>query len=133
MKQSARRLIRTCAPRVVALACLLLAPVIARAQSGVLIPSSTDKPDPAILTLDEMSVEIKIDNQYARIRVMQIFGNRTGNVQEGKYVFLIPTTASISDFAVWDGDVRIPGVILEKRQAQEIYRDIGIRKTYLPS
>src|ERR1044071_8189900 len=127
MKQSARRLIRTCAPRVVALACLFLAPSIARAHSGVRFPSSSDKPNPAILTLDEMSVEIKIDNQYARIRVMQIFGNRTGGIQEGKYVFLIPTTASISDFAVWDGDVRIPGVILEKRRAEEIYQDLALQ------
>jgi Ca-activated chloride channel family protein len=127
MKQNGRNLIRNVVPRVVALAFLLLAPVIARAQSGVLIPSSKDKPDSSILTLDEMSVEVRIDNQYARVRVMQIFGNRTGSVQEGRYVFLIPTTASISDFAVWDGDVRIPGVILEKRQAEEIYHDLALQ------
>jgi len=127
MKQSGRRFIRNVVPRVVALAFLLLAPVIARAQSGVLIPSSKDKPDSSVLTLDEMSVEVRIDNQYARVRVMQIFGNRTGSVQEGRYVFLIPTTASISDFAVWDGDVRIPGVILEKRQAEEIYHDLALQ------
>jgi Ca-activated chloride channel family protein len=99
----------------------------ARAQSGVLIPSSSDNPDPAILTLDEMTVQIVIDNQYARVRVMQIFGNRSDRVQEGKYVFLIPTTAAISDFAVWDGDVRIPGVILEKRRAEETYRDLALQ------
>src|SRR2546423_1130451 len=101
---------------------LLFASTTAKAQSGVLIPSSTEKPDPAILTLDEMSVNITIDNQYARIKVVQIFGNKTDHVQEGKYVFLIPTTASISDFALWDGDVRIPGVILEARRADEIYK-----------
>lgn len=128
MKQNGRNLIRNLAPRVVALAFLLLAPAIARAQSGVLIPTSTDKPDSSILTLDEMSVDIKIDNQYARVRVMQIFGNRTNRVQEGRYVFLIPTTAAISDFAVWDGDVRIPGVILEKRQAEEIYHDLALQR-----
>src|SRR5690242_1461266 len=102
---------------------LLLIPQVARAQSGVLISSSTEKPDPAILSLDEMSVNVLIDNQYARVRVVQIFGNHTERVQEGRYVFLIPTTAAISDFAVWDGDVRIPGVILEKKRAEEIYKD----------
>jgi Ca-activated chloride channel family protein len=106
---------------------LVIAPAAARAQSGVLIPSSTDKPDPSVLTLDEMSVSIHIDNQFARVRVVQIFGNRTDRVQEGRYVFLIPTTASVSDFAVWDGDVRIPGVILEKRRAEEIYRDLALQ------
>ncbi len=108
-------------------ALLAFAPAIARAQSGVLIPSSVGKPDPRVLTLDEMTVSVVIDNQYARVRVVQIFGNRTDRVQEGRYVFLIPTTAAISDFAVWDGDVRIPGVIVEKRRAEEIYEDIALQ------
>jgi Ca-activated chloride channel family protein len=109
------------------MAVLLMLPAPARAQSGVLIPSSKDKPDPSILSLDEMSVNVLIDNQYARVRVMQIFGNHTERIQEGRYVFLIPTTASISDFAVWDGDVRIPGVILEKRRAEEVYKDLALQ------
>jgi Ca-activated chloride channel family protein len=112
----------------VSLIVVLFATGTARAQSGVLIPSSTEKPDPAVLSLDEMSVNVVIDNQYARVRVIQIFGNRTDRIQEGRYVFLIPTTASISDFAVWDGDVRIPGVILEKRRAEEIYQDIALQQ-----
>src|ERR1700759_911608 len=58
---------------------------------------------------------------------MQIFQNHTDAVQEGQYVFLIPTTAAISDFAVWDGDVRIPGVILERRRAEEIYQDLALQ------
>jgi Ca-activated chloride channel family protein len=106
---------------------LLFVPCVAHAQSGVLIPGGAEKPDPTRLTLDEMTVNVNIDNQFARVRVVQIFGNRTGAVQEGRYVFLIPTTAAISDFAVWDGDVRIPGVILEKRRAEEIYEDLALQ------
>lgn len=113
--------------RVFVLGLLFLLPAAARAQSGVLIPSSTEKPDPSVLSLDEMSVNVLIDNQYSRVRVTQIFGNRTDRIQEGRYVFLIPTSASISDFAVWDGDVRIPGVILEKRRADEIYNDLALQ------
>src|SRR5215831_7946211 len=94
-----------------ALGALLLVPAVAYMQSGVVIPSSSGQPNPAILALDEMAVNVAIDNQYARVRVTQIYGNRTGGAQEGKYVFLIPSTASISDFAVWDGDIRIPGAI----------------------
>ena len=82
--------------RIAALLLLLIAATTARAQSGVLIPGSTEKPDPTILTLDEMSVNITIDNQFARVKVVQIFGNKTDRAQEGKYIFLIPTTASIS-------------------------------------
>jgi Ca-activated chloride channel homolog len=106
---------------------LMLASTTAYAQSGVLIPFGMEKPDPSILTLDEMSVNVTIDNQFARVKVVQIFGNKTNRTQEGKYIFLIPTTAAISDFAVWDGDVRIPGVILEARRADEIYKDLALQ------
>src|SRR3989442_5530318 len=111
----------------IVIALAMLTPVVAHAQSGVLIPASAEKPNPSVLSLDEMSLNVLIDNQYARVRVVQIFGNRTDRVQEGRYVFLIPTAASISDFAVWDGDVRIPGVILEKRRAEEIYKDLALQ------
>ena len=128
MKRAGRARIGLVLLRAAVLAAAALAPAIVQAQSGVLIPSSAEKPDPAVLSLDEMNVNVLIDNQYARVRVIQIFGNRTDRIQEGRYVFLIPTTASISDFAVWDGDVRIPGVILEKRRAEEIYKDLALQQ-----
>lgn len=127
MKRSGRLLIHLLMRKAALLSLLLFAPCVAYAQSGVLIPGGREKPDPAVLTLDEMTVNVTIDNQFARVRVVQIFGNRTERVQEGRYVFLIPTTAAISDFAVWDGDVRIPGVILEKRRAEEIYEDLALQ------
>src|ERR1051326_6949675 len=123
MKESGRKFFS----RAAAIVLLLVAPATARAQSGVLIPSSTQKADPSVLALDEMSLDINIDNQFARVRVTQIFGNRTPQIQEGRYVFLIPTTAAISDFAVWDGDVRIPGVILEHKRAEEMYKDLALQ------
>src|SRR5215510_3549905 len=128
MKQRGHSQIRSFTYGAIALAALLLAPAVAYMQSGVVIPSSSGQPNPDVLALDEMAIDVVIDNQYARVRVTQIYGNRTSRAQEGKYVFLIPTTASISDFAVWDGDVRIPGVILEKRRAEEIYKDLALQK-----
>lgn len=96
-----------------------------RAQSGALIPTnSKHQPDPAILSLQVMHVDIRIDNQHARVRVLQIFDNHTAQPLEGKYLFALPPAASISDFAVWDGDLRIPGVMLEKRRANRLYTQI---------
>lgn len=94
------------------------------AQSGVLIPSPNEKPDPNVLSLAVMNVDILIDNQHATVRVMQIFDNHTATNLEGKYVFALPQPASISDFAVWDQELRIPGVMMEKRRANEIYGEI---------
>src|SRR5262245_58483149 len=95
------------------------------AQSGALIPVSVkNEPDPSILSLQVMKVDVEIDNQHARVKVLQIFDSHTDQVLEGKYLFAVPSQSSIADFAVWDGDLRLPGVILEKRRADQIYSEI---------
>ncbi|HEX7771889.1 MAG TPA: VIT and VWA domain-containing protein, partial [Pyrinomonadaceae bacterium] len=103
---------------------LLLPYRYSSAQSGVLIPSTSSKPDPNTLSLQVMNVDVLIDNQHARVKVMQIFDNHSAQVLEGKYLFALPQTASIFDFAVWDSDVRIPGVMMEKRRADKVYSEI---------
>lgn len=100
----------------------------ALAQSGVLIPSPVNKPNPKILSLAVMNVEILIDNQHALVKVMQIFDNHTAQILEGKYVFALPQKSSISDFAVWDGDLRIPGMMMERRRANQVYGSIKERQ-----
>src|SRR5260370_33792995 len=68
-----------------------------------------------------MQVNIIIDNNHARVETRQIFANHTGAAMEGSYTFALPNRALISDFAVWDDVTRIPGVILERKRAEEIY------------
>ncbi len=96
----------------------------AKAQSGVLIPLPSEKPNAQIFSLAVMNVEITIDNQHATVKITQIFDNHADQTLEGKYVFALPQTSSISDFAVWDGDQRIPGVMMEKRRANQIYEAV---------
>src|SRR5271157_1317672 len=103
---------------------LLTAAGLAWGDAGVLIPSTAKQPDPKVLTLDEMSIAIVIDNGNAKVKVQQIFSNHTGGPLEGNYVFALPGRALISDFAVWDDTTRIPGVILERKRAEELYNDI---------
>jgi len=103
---------------------LLLSPVAAFSDGGVLIPRDKTQPDPAILSLEEMEITIQIDNGDARVFVKQIFANHTSGIQEGNYVFALPSHATVSDFAVWDGPVRIPAVILERKRAGEIYNEL---------
>jgi Ca-activated chloride channel family protein len=94
----------------------------ALADTGVLIPGDRQQPDPAVFSLNEMVLEIHIDNGVARVQVRQVFGNHSGTVREGVYQFALPGKATVSDFAVWDDVTRIPGVILERRRAGEIYQ-----------
>lgn len=98
----------------------LLAPM-AHADSGVLIPRDKQQPDPAILSLQEMSVSITIDDSDARVFITQIFANHTNRIEEGSYVFALPAGSTVSDFATWDGPVRIPAVILERKRADQLY------------
>jgi Ca-activated chloride channel family protein len=105
-------------------AILFLMPCLVLADGGVLIPRDKAQPDPKILSLEEMEITIRIDNGDARIFVRQIFANHTSQIEEGNYVFALPSRATVSDFAVWDGPVRIPAVVLERKRAEEIYNQL---------
>lgn len=108
--------------KLVLVLCLSMPAPAAWADAGVLIPSSdSDKPDPKKLSLEAMQVSIVVDNQNAHVRVQQIFASHVSTILEGQYLFGINPDALISDFAVWDGPVRIPGVILERKRAEQIY------------
>ena len=99
-----------------------------RAQAGLLVPTSTGRPDPAVISLREMAIDVGIARGYARVNVRQVYENHTGDVQEGSYRFALPPSAAVGDFAVWDGLVRIPGVILEKQRARAIYRELTTQR-----
>src|SRR5437879_2156592 len=103
---------------------LLFTPLAVFADGGVLIPRDKAQPDPSILSLEEMEITVRIDNGDARVFVKQIFANHTGGIEEGNYVFALPSHATISDFATWDGPTRLPAVILERKRAEEIYTQL---------
>ncbi|HTT20819.1 MAG TPA: VIT and VWA domain-containing protein [Candidatus Sulfotelmatobacter sp.] len=102
----------------------LVGPSLLFGDAGVLIPHDKQQPNPAILSLEEMEITVRIDNGDARVFVRQIFANRTGHIEEGNYIFALPSHATISDFATWDGPVRLPAVILERKRAEEIYNQL---------
>jgi Ca-activated chloride channel homolog len=102
----------------------LITPFTLLADGGVLIPRDKPQPDPSILSLEEMEITVQIDNGDARVFVRQVFANHTNRIEEGNYVFALPSRATVSDFAVWDGPTRIPAVILERRRAEEIYNQL---------
>ena len=106
------------------IALLLLAPSLVLPDAGVLIPRDQAQPNPAILSLEEMEITIRIDNGDARVFVRQVFANHTTGIEEGNYVFALPSRATVSDFGVWDGPTRIPAVILERKRAGELYEQI---------
>ena len=109
--------------RLYALGFTLCITMASYAQSGVLLPADADQPNPAVLSLEEMNVEIVIDNGDARVRITQIFANHGKAIQEGTYIFALPSGSTVSDFATWDGPVRIPAVVLERKRAGDLYAE----------
>lgn len=126
MKKELRIIAKLCTviTRTLCLGAMLLRMQSAVADSGVLIPLNKQAPDPSILSVTEMQVDIRIDNGDARVWIRQIFTNHTSGIQEGNYVFALPSGTQVSDFAVWDGPVRIPAVILERKRAQALYQEL---------
>ena len=100
---------------------LLLLPALLWGDAGIIIPSNRQQPDASVLSLEEMWIVVRIDEGDARVAIRQIFACHHDKVLEGNYLFALPGRASVSDFAVWDDVTRIPGVILERRRAEEIY------------
>ncbi len=94
------------------------------ADAGILLPRDKQQPDASVLSLEEMEINIRIDNGDARVSIKQIFANHTSHIEEGNYIFALPSHATISDFATWDGPTRLPAVILERKRAEDIYTQL---------
>jgi Ca-activated chloride channel family protein len=60
--------------------------------------------------------------------VEQVFRNDTDATLEGTYFFPIPESASVAEFAIWDGDRRLVGEVRSREEARRIYDEIVRRK-----
>jgi Ca-activated chloride channel homolog len=103
---------------------LLSAASDARADNWQITSSLLQAPNPSVLSIAEFHADIKIDGGHAIVTIREVFRNRTESVLEGTFGAALPGDAAISDFAVWDDVVRIPGVILERKRAGELYDQI---------
>jgi Ca-activated chloride channel family protein len=104
---------------------VILIPVALLADAGVLIPSTvSDYPDPEVLSLYRMEINITITDKIAETKVLQVYRNHKDMTLEGQYIFTIPEMAMIKDFAIWEEGVRIPGIIMEKERARKIYEQL---------
>ena len=79
---------------------VLLSAFPALAQTGLLVPTSTGRPDPRVLSLREMAVDVGIARGTARVNVRQVFENHTGDIQEGTWRFALPPSGAVGDFAM---------------------------------
>ncbi|HWS54004.1 MAG TPA: VIT and VWA domain-containing protein, partial [Pyrinomonadaceae bacterium] len=116
---------------------VLLAFLTATANAqGVIVPGPCRRcpvpPRPVVmpraLPVKSVKVETKIAGQVATTHVEQVFRNDTDATLEGTYFFPIPESASISEFAIWDGDRRLVGEVRSREEARRIYDEIVRRQ-----
>jgi Ca-activated chloride channel family protein len=121
--------------RLVPAALLLLAAATPLAAQGIIIPDCRDCPRPwrppggrSALPVESVQIDTKIEGQVATTHVTQVFRNETGVVLEGTYFFPLPKGATVSDFAIWDGDRRLAGEVRPREEARRIYDGIVRRQ-----
>ncbi|MET0648453.1 MAG: VIT domain-containing protein, partial [Pyrinomonadaceae bacterium] len=116
---------------------VLMALVTATANAqGVIVPGPCRRcptpprpvPMPRALPVKSIKIDAKISAQVATTHVEQVFRNDTDATLEGTYFFPIPETASIVEFAIWDGDKRLVGEVRSREEARRIYDDIVRRQ-----
>ena len=76
------------------------------------------------LTIDSVHIHTAIAGGIAQTEVEQTWRNDTDRAQEGSYLFPLPEGATVSDFALYDGDRRMAGRLLDKDQAADTYEGI---------
>ncbi|HWP43628.1 MAG TPA: VIT domain-containing protein, partial [Blastocatellia bacterium] len=115
---------------------------IAASGQGIIIPNECHRcppihpvpwphPLPRVLKVKSISITTKIEAQVATTRVEQVFENDTPYRLEGTFFFPIPETASITGFALYDGDKRMAAEVVERKKARQTYNEI-VRKMIDP-
>ena len=83
---------------------------------------------PRTLPVKSIKIDTRISSQVATTHVEQVFRNDTSWTLEGTYFFPIPESASITEFAIWDGEKRLVGEVRTREEARRIYDDIVRRQ-----
>ena len=106
------------------------------AAQGVIVPGPCERCPrpprpitlPRSLPIKSIKIDTKISSQVATTHIEQIFRNDSDAVLEGTYFFPIPEQASITEFAIWDGDRRLVGEVRSREEARRIYDEIVRRQ-----
>ena len=103
---------------VIALIGLLFTPTLNAA--GTLKPVNTSNAD---IQIREHTVDVVIDNGFARTEVTQVFFNPNSTDLEAVYGFPVPASASLSEITIWNGERELNGEVIEAKEARRVYQE----------
>ncbi len=73
--------------------------------------------------LERTKVRASLDGPVASVTVAQRFGNPYAETIEAAYVFPLPDDAAVSDFVLRIGERSIRGIVRERAEAEQLYRE----------
>jgi Ca-activated chloride channel family protein len=107
---------------------VLLAVSVVHAQRPIILPP----PDPGgrgdPLELKSCQVDIVVEKQVADLKADLVFHNQHGRQLEGTFLFPLPESTAINEFAMYVDGKRIEGEVLRKERAREVYDRIVNRQ-----
>jgi Ca-activated chloride channel family protein len=110
---------------------LLSSPAIVRAGRGQILrePHMARPVAPAtMVTVSSVTVNTTIRDGIAETEVSHTFRNRSGAPQEADFLFPIPTGATVSSFALYDGETKFDAQLLDRDEATRAYEEIVRRR-----
>jgi Ca-activated chloride channel family protein len=69
-------------------------------------------------------VDVRIENQIARVHVDQVFFNPNDWEVEGIYLFPMPVDATVTNFVLWVDGKPVQGKVLDAQEARQTYEQI---------
>ncbi len=102
----------------------VLASALRLAADGIIIPQPRPGENIPPLTVKYHRVSVEVRDQVARTSIDQIFINNHDRDIEGTFIFPLLENAAISEFALYVGEKKIEGEILDSREARRFYEDI---------
>ena len=83
---------------------------------------------PAAVTVKSVGVSATVRAGVAETEVSYVFSNPSAREAEGDFVFPIPAGASVSSFAMYDGDKKMEARLLSEGEATQTYEEIVRRR-----
>lgn len=95
-------------------------------QAQIMLKASGQGMQP--LRQKSIDAEVKISGQFATTKITHIFENPMYERVEAEFVYVLPKGATVTSFAYWYGDEKVPAYVAEKERAREIYKSITTRQ-----
>ena len=91
---------------------------------GIIIPHHRPGEHIPPLWVKYHHVTVEIRDQVAKTSIDEVFVNTYDRDIEGTFIFPLPEGAAISKFAMFIGDQKVEGEVVDSREARRIYEDI---------